>query len=107
MSAAARPLVVASVVAYGANCALGAAVATGVVDTSRDRRVHHALYIATTTLTIAAVIEGLVRRSARTAVLAPALLPLAVLPFVGRERHVGTAAAAAPWYAGALLAGGS
>lgn len=98
-----RALGLAATAAYAANCALGTAVEKGVVDTSRDRRPHHALYVVTATLTVAAVFAGLVRRSPVGLVLAPALLPLAVLPFVGHEDHVGTALAAAPWYVGSLL----
>ena len=37
--------------------------------------------------------------------LAPALVPLALLPRVGHSAHALTGLAAAPWYAGALLAG--
>lgn len=98
--------VVVAAAAYAANCALGGAVASGLIDTSRNRWAHHVLYIVTTTLTVAAVAGSLAQRSARGVVLAPALLPLALLPFAGHRRHVRTAVAAAPWYAGALLAGG-
>lgn len=101
-----RALTAAAAVAYAANCTLGAAVQLGVVDTSRDRRVHHLLYIVTSTLTVAAVFAGLARRSAPGIVLAPALLPLAVLPFVGHAGHVGAAAAPAPWFVGSLLVKG-
>jgi hypothetical protein len=50
----AAPLFVAAAAVYGANCALGTAVATKVIDTSNFRWVHHALYIATCTATAAA-----------------------------------------------------
>ena len=45
-----QPLFIAAAASYTANCLLGLAVATGAVDTSRIRWVHHALYIATCTL---------------------------------------------------------
>lgn len=98
-----RALGLAATAAYAANCALGTAVQKGVVDTSRDRRPHHALYTVTVTLTMAAVFAGLARRSPLGLVLAPALLPLAVLPFIGHEGHIGAALGAAPMYVGALL----
>ena len=101
-----RALAVAAATAYAANCTLGAAVQAGIVDTSRDRRVHHLLYIVTTTLTAATVFAGLARRSAPGIVLAPALLPLGVLPFVGHSGHVGAAGAAAPWFLGSFLVRG-
>ena len=102
-----RSLLLAAATAYTANCALGASVQLGLLDTSRNRWVHHALYVVTSTLTVAAVVTGLSRRSAPGLVLAPALLPLAVLPRVGHARHVGAALAAAPWYAGSLLVKGA
>lgn len=102
-----RTLVAIAATAYAANCALGAAVELGLVDTSRNRRPHHLMYIVTSTLTVAAVLTGLARRSAPGVVLAPALLPLAVLPYVGHSGHVGAAGAAAPWYVGGLLVKGA
>jgi hypothetical protein len=92
--------------AYLANCALGTAVATRVLDTSGHRWVHHALFVATATCTVAAVVVGLGRRSAAAALLAPALVPLAVIPYAGTRRHVRVALAAAPGFASALVASG-
>jgi hypothetical protein len=100
-----RALVAVATGAYLANAALGTAVQTRMLDTSRHRWTHHALYIVTSTLTVAAIVGALGRRSPRGLVLAPALLPLAVLPHVGHGAHASTALAAAPWYAGALLPG--
>ncbi|MFD1721984.1 hypothetical protein [Amnibacterium endophyticum] len=103
MPAATRLLVRVASGAYLANCALGTAVATRVVDTRRHRWVHHALYIVTAATTAAAVGAGIVQRSAPGIALAPALAPLAVLPHAGHGMHARTALTAAPWYAGALL----
>lgn len=101
-----RAFVAAAASAYLANVALGTAVQTRLVDTSRHRWTHHALYIVTATLTVAAIAVSLARRSPRGWLLAPALLPLALLPRIGHDAHALTGLAAAPWYAGALLLGG-
>ena len=47
------PLLTAAATSYLANCALGVAVATRVLDTSGFRWVHHAVYVATAVLTAA------------------------------------------------------
>ena len=98
-----RTLVAVASGAYVANCALGAAVQSGLIDTSR--RPHHALYIVTSTLTAVAMVAGMAERSPRALLLAPTLLPLAILPHVGHDAHAVTGLAAAPWYAAALLLG--
>ena len=102
----ARNLVAAASGAYLANVLLGTAVQTRLVDTSRHRWTHHALYIVTATLTAAAIAGSFAQRSPRGWLLAPAVLPLVLLPRVGHGAHAITGLAAAPWYAGALLAGG-
>lgn len=97
----------ASAVCYAANCALGAAVAARLVDTGRFRWVHHALYIATATTTVLAVVTGLARDSRLGLTLAPSLVPLAIIPFSGTRtrRHPLIALSAAPFLiAGALTA---
>lgn len=101
-----RALVAAAAGAYAANVALGTAVQTRLVDTSRHRWTHHALYVVTSTLTVTAIVGAFAQRSPRGWLLAPALLPLVLLPRVGHGAHAVTGLAAAPWYAGALLAGG-
>lgn len=95
----ARTLVAAATGSYTVNVALGVATATRVIDTSRIRWVHHALYIATTALTVAAVAANI--RTVRGHRLAPALVPLAVIPYAGTRsrRHYLVAASAAPFYA--------
>ena len=106
----AAPLFVAAATAYGANCALGTAVATGVVDTSRFRWVHHALYIATCATTATAIVGGWMQgagsagRRAALAVL-PAAVPLAAIPYLGTRtrRHPFTALAAAPFLVAGLV----
>lgn len=100
-----RALVAAAASAYLANVALGTAVQTRLVDTSGHRWTHHALYIVASTLTVAAIAGSLARRSPRGWLLAPALVPLALLPRIGHDAHAVTGLAAAPWYAGALLVG--
>lgn len=95
----------ASGVCYAANCALGTAVAIRLVDTRRFRWVHHALYIATVSTTILALIDG-VRRDRRAALaLAPALAPLAVIPYAGTHtrRHPAIALTAAPFVAAGVI----
>ncbi|MEV7619799.1 hypothetical protein AB0N59_06600 [Microbacterium sp. NPDC089321] len=89
----------ASGLCYAANCALGAAVATRLIDTRRFRWVHHALYIATVSTTILALIVG-IRGDRRAALaLSPALVPLAVIPYAGTHtrRHPLIALTAAPF----------
>lgn len=97
----ARVLVTASAMSYAANACLGILVATGTVRTGRAHWIHHAMYITTTTLTIAAVVAGGPGPARR---LTPALVPLAAIPFVGTHtrRHPVTATAAAPFYLAAL-----
>jgi hypothetical protein len=87
---------------YALNCALGAAVAARLVDTSGIRWVHHLLYVGTCVTTAIALGLALVRPGARPAALAlaPAAAPLAVIPFAGTRglRHPLVALAAAPFY---------
>jgi hypothetical protein len=103
-------LFTAATSSYLANCAIGAGVAVRVVDTSNVRWVHHALYISTSTLAAAAASSawwGRPRPSARRAavLLAPAAVPLALIPFLGTHsrRHPVVALAAAPFFAAGLI----
>ncbi|MGW8482292.1 hypothetical protein ACWGJP_04095 [Microbacterium sp. NPDC055903] len=103
-------LFAAAAAGYGANCALGGAVALRLIDTRRFRWVHHALYILTCTLVGAALVAGWARRSHPTdrraaLALAPAVVPLAVIPFAGTRgrRHPLIALAAAPFVVAALI----
>lgn len=108
----AAPLFAAAGAAYAVNCALGASVAAHLLDTSRFRWLHHALYIATCTAAASAVVGGWSRgprTAGRDAALAllPAAVPLAVIPYAGTRgrRHPLTALAAAPFIvAGFVLA---
>lgn len=95
---------------YAANCALGTAVALGALDTSRTRWVHHGLYVITCVATAVALSSFLWiaddRRARRgAAALAPAVVPLATIPFVRARtrRHPVLALAAAPFYIAGLL----
>ena len=96
----------AAAASYAANCALGVAVATRAIDTSNARWVHHALYTGTVVLTASAVVLGLATGNGRrAAALAPALVPLALIPFAGTHsrRHPLVSLAAAPFYVAALI----
>jgi hypothetical protein len=110
MNRGAEPLVPAAVRlaagCYVAGAALGLSVATGVVDTSRGRWLHHALFLATASTTTLALGLSAAHREPAALALAPAAIPLLLLPRRGAHplpRHVRTAAAAAPCYAAALL----
>jgi len=106
MTPVVKALVTAASVSYTANCALGLAVATGRLDTSGARWVHHAVYVTTVTLSLAAA-AGLLRRRDRALLrLLPAALPLAAIPHVSaRTRgHALIALAAAPAYVATLAA---
>jgi hypothetical protein len=104
MPSMARVLVTAAATSYAANCALGASVATGLLDTRGYRWLHHALYVATSTLTTAAVVTLLVRRDRAGWTLLPALAPLAALPRTRARTpgHARTGLSAAPFYLLAL-----
>lgn len=106
----AAPLFVAATVAYAANAALGTAVAAKVVDTRGFRWVHHALYIATCLTTAASISAAFwarpkiaTRRAAAT--LAPAVAPLAAIPYLGTHtrRHPLVALVAAPFVVAGLV----
>ena len=101
-----KALVTAASVSYTANCALGLAVATGRLDTSRARWVHHAVYVATVTLSVAAAAALLRTRDRALLRLLPAAVPLAAIPHVSaRTRgHALIALTAAPAYATTLRA---
>jgi hypothetical protein len=110
MPNAAPVLFAAAAASYAANCALGGAVWMRLLDTSRFRWVHHALYIATCALGVAASSSALwdrQRRSAQVAtlILAPAAVPLAAIPYAGTHgrRHPLIALTAAPFFLGAAI----
>lgn len=106
----ASPLFLVATAAYAANCALGASVAARLIDTSRFRWLHHALYIVTCTTVAAATVVGWSRgprSSGRGAALAllPAAAPLAAIPYLGSHgrRHPLVALAAAPFIVAGLV----
>ncbi|NJI58294.1 hypothetical protein HCX50_02495 [Microbacterium oxydans] len=106
----ASPLFLVATAAYTANCALGASVAARLIDTSRFRWLHHALYIVTCTTVAAAVAVGWSRgprTAGRRAALAllPAAAPLAAIPYLGSHgrRHPLVALAAAPFIVAGLV----
>ncbi|MDR5699686.1 hypothetical protein [Agromyces aerolatus] len=105
------PLFAAAAAAYAANCALGASVALRIVDTRDVRWVHHAMYVATASLTALAVTSALwgrPRRASRrgAAALLPAAVPLAAIPYAGTHtrRHPVVALTAAPFFVAGILA---
>lgn len=98
-------LFTAATTSYAANCALGGAVALRLLDTSRVRWVHHALYVTTATLAAAAT-SSLVWSTNRAGwALLPAAAPLALIPYVStRSRgHRAVALSAAPFFVGSLV----
>ena len=103
------PLVFAlAALSYLLNCLLGTAVAMRIIDTSRFRWLHHAMFILTSAATVVALssaLWGAPRRSSRAALaLAPAVVSLAVIPFAGTRgrRHPLLALTAAPFFAAGL-----
>ena len=101
----ARPLFTAAAASYLLNCALGTSVLTRLLDTSGYRWLHHALYISTVTLggvaassAAYATPKATARQSA--ALLAPAAVPMALIPYLGSHgrRHIYIALAAAPFF---------
>ncbi len=102
-----RPAVLftAASTSYLANCALGLGVATRAIRTGRAHWVHHALYIATSTLAAAAASSLLWSRNRAGWYLLPAAVPLTVIPRTrGRSpRHVALALSAAPFFAAGLI----
>ena len=104
------PLFAATALSYGANCALGAAVAAKLVDTSGIRWLHHSLYTATCISGAAAGIAGWRGRAHpenRRAALAllPAAVPLAMIPKMTTRgfKHPVIALAAAPFIVAGLI----
>ncbi|BDI22874.1 hypothetical protein [Herbiconiux sp. L3-i23] len=106
----ARAFFTAATASYVLNCALGASVALRLVDTRNFRWVHHAIYITTATLAGAAATSALWAKPRREAVeatvlLAPAAVPLAVIPYAGThsKRHYAVALSAAPFFLAGLI----
>jgi hypothetical protein len=101
-----RWLFTAASASYLASCGLGLGVHSGLLRTGRARWLHHALYVSTSALTLAAAAATLRDRDACRAgrTLLPAAVPLAVIPFLSARswRHPALAASAAPFFAGAL-----
>ena len=99
-----RACFTAATTAYAVNVALGAAVATRLVDTRRVRWLHHALYTSTCVLAGVAV-SSLVWSPSRAGWrLLPAAVPLAAVPYVSARsrRHPLLALSAAPFFAAGL-----
>lgn len=74
-------LITAAAVSYASNAAFGAAVAVGAIDSRRIRWVHHALYVATTSLTTAAIAASAIERRPADLALLPVFGPLIALPY--------------------------
>ncbi|MFW7414872.1 hypothetical protein [Demequina sp. SO4-18] len=90
---------------YVTNAAFGTAVATGVIDNTRIRWVHHGLFITTAALTAVAVAASAVERRPAGLPLLIAAAPLAALPYAGGRvrRHASVAGLAAPPFMIALI----
>jgi hypothetical protein len=104
--AVAGVLVRLAIGSYAASCLLGIAVASRSLHLGRARWMHHALYVVTATTATAAASSALWARSVPGAVLLPALVPLALVPYRSATvpRHVAAATAAAPAYVVAAAA---
>jgi hypothetical protein len=107
---AAPALFTAAAASYTANSALGASVALRLIDTRDFRWVHHALYISTLALSLVAFSTAWWGRpreasGAAAATLAPAFVPLAVIPYAGTHtrRHPLIALTAAPFIVAAAI----
>lgn len=101
-----RPAVLfgAATASYAANVGLGLAVALRLVDTSRVRWAHHALYV-TTSVSAGAACSSLVWSPSRAGWrLLPAAVPLAAIPYVSARsrRHPLLALSAAPFFAASV-----
>lgn len=96
----------AASVSYLANLALGTLVATRRLDSSGFHWLHHALYVCTVVLAVAAVAAGLAWRPLAGWLLLPALVPFALIPFLGTSgvRHPIAGLAPAPFYLAAAVA---
>jgi hypothetical protein len=92
-------------VSYAANCALGLAVASGRLRTGRAHWVHHALYINTAVSTVATTAALIAERGRAGVVVAPALVPLAAIPYAGTRgwRHPALAVSIAPFIVAGLV----
>ena len=107
------PLFAAAAASYLANGTLGSTVALKIVDSSGFRWVHHALYVSTFALAGAAIIAGAAgpagasgsagRRAAWA--LSPALVPLALIPFLGSRstKHIAVSLSAAPFFVAGVV----
>jgi hypothetical protein len=104
-SPAVRALFGAAGTSYIASGALGAGVASGVLDLRGARWVHHAQYIVTVSLAGAAVSSLVWSRSRAGWALLPAAVPLAALARLGPRmpRHPLVALAAAPFFAAGFV----
>ena len=91
---------------YLCNVALGTLVATHRVDSSGFHWLHHALYICTFALTVAAVAAGFWRQPLVGWMLLPTVVPFAAIPFLGTRgaRHPIADLVPAPFYLAALAA---
>lgn len=101
----ARALATYAAVSYAVNCGLGLAVASGRLRTGRARWVHHALYVNTAVSTAATAAALVGERGRAGVVVAPALVPLAAIPYAGTRgwRHPALAASIGPFLVAALV----
>lgn len=102
---ATRGLITMATACYATNVAFGLGVATGVIDNRRIHWVHHALFIATGSVTALALAASAVQRRPAGLPLLLAVGPLAALPYAGGRlrRHATVAGMAAPSFVTALI----
>jgi hypothetical protein len=104
-TAAVRAVFAAAGASYLASCAVGTGAATGALDLRGARWVHHALYIATSSLAGVAVSSLFWSHSRAGWMLLPAAVPLAALAPLGPRfpRHPLVGLAAAPFFIAGLV----
>lgn len=92
-------------VSYAANVGLGLGVATGRIRTGRARWVHHALYVCTASAIAVATTALFAEHGRRGFALAPALVPLAAIPYGGTHgrRHPALALSIGPFVTAGLV----
>lgn len=96
----------AASVSYAASLALGLLVASRRVDSSGFHWLHHVLYIVTFVLAAAAIVAGWWQHPLVGWLLLPALVPFALIPFLGTRgvRHPIAGLVPVPFYLAAAVA---
>lgn len=95
---------------YAVNALFGASVKLHWIDSRSFRWLHHGLYALTFAATVVAVSSLVWSSSSAGWFLLPAVVPLALLPYIGSahrhpRKHILVALAPLPFYIGALAVG--